>query len=1307
MTVHVGVLQMTAPSSSSFSVGTSSVPVTVTSVNNFSGTVALSSAVKPVSGLTVTCPGQVSLSPNASTIASCGLSSTSIGTYDVTTTGAGSPGTATSAASIAVSVGNFTISAFNANLNVGQTDQSVNVTITSINFNGTITLQSSAQPSGLSVQCPTTALTVNANQTINVLCFVSSTSPGTYAVTITGVASLGGTSHSATASVSVGDFSISLPPRVNFNIGQTNVPVNIVLTSMFNFSGNVTINTSAASGLAITCSASQALLAPNSAVNLTCSLNSSSAGSYALTITGVAATGGATHSAIAAVHVGDSAYSSTSRVSFAPGSNSAVITLTISSLNNFVGNVTINTSTNPPTGLSVTCPAKVSLLENVTIQVSCALSSGTPGSYTVSMTGTGSPGTSSHISSTIVQVGDYSISTVKSSISFNSGASGAVIPVSLKSMSFDDSVKISPTVITPNGLSITCPSSSIALTSNNTVVTSCALNSSTPGMYSATITGLSSLGKITHSFNVTLHVGDFSISATSPAAVQAGTSATSTITLASSSFNGSISVIISPPTGLSCNPLTTGGQLAPNATSSIPLSCSSSKAGTFNVPMTATGSPGASSHGTSAAFTFVDFNMTSNPSAVPPLLPNAVGNSTITLRSLNGFTGTVNLVANVSPNSGLVCTLTPTSVTVAPLINSNSTLSCSGSAGLYTVTVTGTSGSLSHTTTVSYTVQDFTISASPTALRVNAGTAGNSTITVTNLDGYSGTVLLTTTIAPSSGLSCSMTPSSVVLGSSASSTLSCKGSAATYNVNVTGTSGSLSHSVLVNYTVQDFTVSAGPISVTTDAGARGNSTITVASLNGFAGTVGLTATASPASGLNCAFSQNTISLGTSGTSTLSCSGSAGTYAVSVTGRSGSLSHGVTASYTIQDFTVAAVSASLTIDAGVLGNSTITVRSLDGFAGTVSLALAISSNSGLTCNLSQVSMVLGTTANSSLSCSGSAGTYTVTITGTSRSLSRSTTVHYTVQDFTVTAGTTALIVNTGLNGNSTLTVASLDGFAGTVSITETVSPTTGLTCTLGQSSIVLGVSGTSLLSCKGSAGNYAVTVTGKSRQLSHSVTIAYTVQDFIVNASPSSIIVLAGAVGSSTINVTSVNGFTGTVALTNSTSPSSGLTCSLSTASVSLGTSGTATLSCRGIARTFTVTVTGTSDSLSRAATVTFTVTDYNFTANPTTLTLIAGSTSTSTISVSPINGFTGSVALTTTPSSGLTATLDVSSITTSGSAQLTLGAAVGGNYTVTVTGRSGTLSHSVIISVIVSDFTVSASNTVSFNSGASNPQTGG
>src|SRR5207245_8572642 len=90
----------------------------------------------------------------------------------------------------------------------------------------------------------------------------------------------------------------------------------------------------------------------------------------------------------------------------------------------------------------------------------------------------------------------------------------------------------------------------------------------------------------------------------------------------------------------------------------------------------------------------------------------------------------------------------------------------------------GTSGSLSHATTVSYTVQDFTVAAGPASVRVNAGSAGNSTITVTSLNGYSGTITLTNAIAPGSGLTCGLTPSSVVLGSSASSTFWCNGTAA-------------------------------------------------------------------------------------------------------------------------------------------------------------------------------------------------------------------------------------------------------------------------------------------------------------------------------------------------------------------------------------------------------------------------------------------------------------------------------------------------------------------------------------------------
>jgi hypothetical protein len=95
---------------------------------------------------------------------------------------------------------------------------------------------------------------------------------------------------------------------------------------------------------------------------------------------------------------------------------------------------------------------------------------------------------------------------------------------------------------------------------------------------------------------------------------------------------------------------------------------------------------------------------------------------------------------------------------------------------------------------------DFAISANPSNITIVAGSTGNSTITVA---GYrlTGSLKLNVTVFPT-GLSCTMNPSTVVLGTSATSRLSCVGSEGDYNVTVTGASGSLSHSALIPATVQ-------------------------------------------------------------------------------------------------------------------------------------------------------------------------------------------------------------------------------------------------------------------------------------------------------------------------------------------------------------------------------------------------------------------------------------------------------------------------------------------------------------------------
>ena len=411
---------------------------------------------------------------------------------------------------------------------------------------------------------------------------------------------------------------------------------------------------------------------------------------------------------------------------------------------------------------------------------------------------------------------------------------------------------------------------------------------------------------------------------------------------------------------------------------------------------------------------------------------------------------------------------------------------------------------------------DFSVSASPTSLSINAGSASTSTITLTSINNFAGTVSVSSTGSPA-GLGLSLNPSSVSLSSGGSGattlTISTQSStpAGSYTVTVTGSSGALSHSTSIQVSVvrtaqPDFSISANPASITLQRGASASSTVTVTSLNGFGGTVALTDSISPATSnppvISLSSSSLTLSSGGSAGSILTIattsSTTSGSYTVLVTGTSGSLSHSVNLALTVSqtaDFTLASSGATVNILAGSSGTSTLTATSLGGFTGTVSLSVA--AGTGLTATVSPTSLVLGSggTATSTLTVSSSTiGNYTVTVTGTSGSLAHSVSILVIVSDFSISINPSSLTLPRGTSGTGLITLRSLNGFAGTITLSTVVSPTSGPKTSFSSSSVTLtsGGQSTSTLNVralhKTSIGAYTITVTGTSGSLSHSVTI---------------------------------------------------------------------------------------------------------------------------------------------------------------------------------------------------------------------------
>jgi hypothetical protein len=659
--------------------------------------------------------------------------------------------------------------------------------------------------------------------------------------------------------------------------------------------------------------------------------------------------------------------------------------------------------------------------------------------------------------------------------------------------------------------------------------------------------------------------------------------------------------------------------------------------------------------------------------------PGSSATSVVTLTSIAGFNGTVSLSASVTP-SGPTASLNPSSVNLPKSGSANSTLMVSASStvtpGPYTVSITGSGNGLVKQIIVAVTVgPDFSLSAKPASVSVQAGSLATTTITVRSIANFAGTVTLSASVVPS-GPSATFNPASVSLapGGLANSTLTVtSANPGLFTVTIPGTSGSLRHTATVIAVVKGYLISANSATLSLAAGSSNTATIFVGSSNGFGGNVQLSATVSP-SGPTITFNPSTVLLPAGGfslssmTVTASSTISAGVYTITVTGANASEASSTT---------ISAIVTPLTL---TFNNSTV-------FSG-VTVATTGSLSVDAPTNAPTLSGSLTTTATSSKGKILFTHTYTVTALSLKSSSAGRFEWHLLlnipISPYTLSSGEDIILTSTGTSITNSVTRTPDIDQNGIVDISDVNTVVASNGCSLHQS-------------CYNPLADLDADGTVDFIDVS-TVAFDYQVPNYLPNftmaASSTSLMVPVGSSASTTITLTSTNTFAGTVSLA-ILSPSV-LTTTLSSSSVTLKSGGsgssklTVSSSTLGI---FRLNVTGTSGVLSHSTIITIYVADFAMFPDNSALTILTNGktdgTASTAIEMFGINGLSGtaSVSASVTPR-GLTATVNPTSVSFPAfgphiDSFLTVSSHTKGGYVVTVTVTIGSLAHFFDVSVSV------------------------
>jgi uncharacterized protein (TIGR03382 family) len=502
--------------------------------------------------------------------------------------------------------------------------------------------------------------------------------------------------------------------------------------------------------------------------------------------------------------------------------------------------------------------------------------------------------------------------------------------------------------------------------------------------------------------------------------------------------------------------------------------------------------------------------------------------------------------------------------------------------------------------------------------------------------------------------------------------------------------------------VNDFSLSALPASQTISAGST--AAINVGT-SGTAGTIALFAANLP-QGVTGAFNPVSVAAGQGSVLTLTAAANAPTAngaPIVITGSAASGSRSILpqplVTIVADDFSISLSPASSALSRGAATTYAVSTALVSGAARSIALS-ASGLPSGVTASFSPASISAGQSSTLTLTASSSAalGTATFSATGVSSAATHSASASVTVapSDFSLVVTPFHSAVMPGASATYSVQTAATSGSPQSVALSATGLPA-AVTASFAPSTVTAGGSSTMTLAASTGAayGTTGFSVQGTGSSATHSAAAELTVgDDFSLTAGSASGALRWGGSVTLAVNTFVTSGVAQSVALSAQTP--SGVTASLSPASVNAGQSSTLTLTASGTppggALSFTVNGTGPAGVRSAAGSVTV-ADDFSLGISPSSASLPAQGRVSYSVTTAVTSGSPEPIALSVSGlPAGVSGSFSPASISAGALATLTLAgspSAALGSSSFNITGTSSSASHFASASVtVVSDFSL-------------------